>query len=207
MRLQSTMFALAVFLLLLTETATGWSKSPETCRTHGGRCTQTEREALLSMKATITDDPERLLSSWRGLDCCRWEGVWCGSTMTGGHVVELNLNAWFSESSLGGEISSSLKYLEHLQHLDLGGNYNLTGPSGRLPEFIGSLRDLRYLNLSWLNFSGMVPHHLGNLSRLLYLDLTSYGLQAEDLSWLPQLSLLKYLDMSSVDLSSVDRLG
>ncbi|KAF6986732.1 LOW QUALITY PROTEIN: hypothetical protein CFC21_004454 [Triticum aestivum] len=200
LRSQSTMLALAVFLLLLTQTTAGWSK-PDSWKTHGGGCIAREREALLSIKAGITADPERLLSSWRGQDCCQWEGIRC-SNMTG-HVIELDLHARYIRSSLKGEISSSLKTLQHLQHLDLGGNYDLTGPQGRLPDFVGSLSDLRYLNLSGLIFSGTVPHQLGNLSRLRYLDLRSYGLYSEDLRWLSQLSLLKHLDMSFANLSAV----
>ncbi|VAH23708.1 unnamed protein product [Triticum turgidum subsp. durum] len=201
LRSQSTMLALAVFLLLLAQTTVGWSK-PDSWRTRDrGGCIAREREALLSIKAGITADPERLLSSWRGKDCCHWEGVSC-SNMTG-HVIELDLHARYIRSSLEGEISSSLKTLQHLQHLDLGGNYHLTGPQGGLPDFVGSLSDLRYLNLSGLNFSGMVPHQLGNLSRLRYLDLRSYGLHSEDLTWLSQLSLLKHLDMSFANLSAV----
>ncbi|KAI4967704.1 hypothetical protein ZWY2020_017004 [Hordeum vulgare] len=126
-----------------------------------GVCIAWEREALLSIKAGIVADPERILSSWRGQDCCRWKGVRC-SSMTG-HVIVLDLHG-NEDEYLSGEISSSLIVLEHLQHLDL--SYNLlTVPQGRLPDFIGSLHHLRYLNLSAMGFSGMVPHQLGNLSR------------------------------------------
>ncbi|KAM0871718.1 hypothetical protein ACQ4PT_039204 [Festuca glaucescens] len=197
------MLALVVLLLLLIATTPGWTE-PDTQSTSdgggGGGCITKEREALLSIKARITTDPERLLSSWQGQDCCRWEGVRC-SNMTTSHVVKLDLHARYIRSSLEGEISSSLEALEHLQYLDLGGNYALTGPGGSLPSFIGSLHDLRYLNLSRLNFSGKVPHQFGNLSRLRYLDLSSDDLHSDDLSWLPQLSFLKHLDMSNVDLS------
>ncbi|KAE8783684.1 LRR receptor-like serine/threonine-protein kinase GSO1 [Hordeum vulgare] len=197
LRCQSIMLALAFFLLLLTETTAGWSKT-DSWRTYDrGVCIAWEREALLSIKAGIVADPERILSSWRGQDCCRWKGVRC-SSMTG-HVIVLDLHG-NEDGYLSGEISSSLIVLEHLQHLDL--SYNLlTVPQGRLPDFIGSLHHLRYLNLSAMGFSGMVPHQLGNLSRLLYLDLsTNTNLYSEDLSWLPRLPLLKHLDLSSVNL-------
>ncbi|XP_044396147.1 receptor-like protein EIX1 [Triticum aestivum] len=196
LRSQSTMFALAVFLLLLTETT---AHKPHDTSGHGRGCIAREREALLSIKAGMVDDDSlSLFSSWHGQDCCRWMGVRCSNRT--GHVVKLDLHEGF----LVGEISSSLKDLEHLQHLDLSVNY-LTGPRGRLPDFLGSLHDLRYLNLSGLNFSGPVPHQLGNLSKLRYLDLASgYDqLYSKDISWLRQLSSLKYLDMTSVNLSTV----
>uniref|UniRef100_A0ACD5UJB6 Uncharacterized protein n=1 Tax=Avena sativa TaxID=4498 RepID=A0ACD5UJB6_AVESA len=79
---------------------------------------------------------------------------------------------------------------------------------------MGSLNNLRYLNLSSASFSGAIPSQLGNLSKLQYLDvsknqffLASHDyigtLQAVDLAWLPRMSSLSYLDMSWVDLSSV----
>jgi hypothetical protein len=84
---------------------------------------------------------------------------------------------------------------------------NLTGSSGHIPDFLGSLVNLIYLNLC-IPFSGRVPTHLGNLSKLKYLDLSLLNFDqpyvySMDISWLAGLSVLEYLDMSTVNLSTV----
>ncbi|KAF7099239.1 hypothetical protein CFC21_100899 [Triticum aestivum] len=174
-------------------------------------CLSSERDALLSFKASIFD-PAGRLSSWRhGDNCCQWKGVRCSNRT--GHVIKLNLrnidmdadgfpilNRSLSLSA--GEMSSSLATLQHLRYLDLSYNdFNATS----IPLFLGSLDNLRYLNLSWAFFCGTIPSQLGNLSKLQYLDVScNYNcLQAVDLAWLPRLSLLSHLDMSFVDLSFV----
>nr|XP_023906549.1 probable LRR receptor-like serine/threonine-protein kinase At1g34110 [Quercus suber] len=74
-----------------------------------------------------------------------------------------------------------------------------------IPNFIGSLNKLTYLNLSNTFFNGKIPPHLGNLSNLLYLDLshafsTNFP-TASNINWLSGLSSLKYLNLNYVDLS------
>lgn len=102
---------------------------------------------------------------------------------------------------LVGEISPQLLNLDCIEHLDLGTNL-LQGPSGRIPEFLGSMKSLRYLSLSNIPFTGVVPPQLGNLSRLEHLDLSYLvGTHLTDLSWLSHLGSLEYLDLTSVDLS------
>ena len=74
-----------------------------------------------------------------------------------------------------------------------------------IPEFIGSLHHIEYLNLSNANFHGTIPSNLGNLSHLKSLDLSGNGyssLRAENLNWVYVLSFLKVLDLSGVDLSN-----
>jgi Leucine-rich repeat (LRR) protein len=109
---------------------------------------------------------------------------------------------------LRGQISSSLLALPHLKHLDLSGN--LLGGNMSIPEFIGSLKSLTYLNLSNINLGGRVPPQLGNLTKLVYLDIHKdfyYALffaqaYSSDVSWLASLHSLEHLDMSGVNLSS-----
>ncbi|CAL4910686.1 unnamed protein product [Urochloa decumbens] len=201
-------------LLIFFLAPTVASSSVPSAETFDGSCIAAERYALLSFKAGVTSDPSGRLRSWRGQDCCRWYGVRC-STRTG-HVVKLDLrNRFFADDYLfgdedpvrwlHGQISSSLLAFQHLKYLDLSGN--ILGTNMPIPEFIGSLKSLTYLDLSGMNFSGRVPPQLGNLTKLVHLDIEVdyYGSHAysSDVSWLGSLHSLEYLDMSGVDLSAV----
>ncbi|KAL6882050.1 hypothetical protein ACP4OV_011522 [Aristida adscensionis] len=187
----------AAIILILFVAQTLSSSSLHGSATSGGGCIAIEREALISFKQGISDDPFDRLASWRGEDCCVWKGVGCSNQT--GHVIKLDLGS--SDITFRGEMSSSISTLQHLWYLDLSGNYfNRT----RIPVVLGTLRNLRHLDLSWAEFVGTVPSQLSNLSHLEYLDLSCSGsLKVLDLSWLPSLSSLKSLCMTGVDLSSV----
>ncbi|KAM3206164.1 hypothetical protein ACQJBY_061686 [Aegilops geniculata] len=174
----------------------------------GASCITRERDALLSFKRGVTRDPMGVLESWRKEDCCQWSGVKCSNRT--GHVLRLHLRnlhldivGQASTTPLVGEISDSLLSLDRLVHLDLSMNY-FEGPSGRMPEFLGSLTRLRYLNLSGIPFSGRVPPQLGNLSNLQHLDLSrNDGMYSRDISWVARIPNLRSLGMNRVNLSTI----
>ncbi|CAN1169370.1 Receptor-like protein EIX2 [Linum perenne] len=170
------------------------------------RCTKTDIEALLTFKNGLVD-PSGRLSSWKGDDCCKWVGVKCSNGST---VTELSLrNPYPSKqveaykvSCLGGQLLSSLLHLNNLSYLDLSLN-DFEGL--QIPEFLGELKNLRYLNLSYASFSGQVPPNLGNLSNLKYLDIYSVmGMETQNPSWLSGLSSLKHLNLGLVTIHSID---
>ncbi|XP_065034876.1 receptor-like protein EIX2 [Musa acuminata AAA Group] len=165
-------------------------------------CFSMEREALLDFKAGVGDTRNRL-SSWTGHHCCTWKGVACDTTT--GHVVMLDLRNTNTTDdwALRGEgmMNSSLLALSHLKHLDLSFN-NFSGI--RIPEFIGSFKKLRYLNLSSTRFMGGIPARLGNLSSLYVLDLSDalhFTSHVDNLDWLSHLTSLKNLDLSGLNLT------
>ncbi|KAJ1276006.1 hypothetical protein BS78_05G180700 [Paspalum vaginatum] len=192
-------------------------------------CIPKERDALLEFKHGINDTNNLLVSWQHGQDCCRWVGVTCSHHT--GHVLRLDLSdATLLDDSLDGQqLSPSLLSLEHLEYLDLSTLTTIwpQGPNISSPEFLGSLKKLRHLDLSGgLRFSGGIPPQLANLSKLEYLDLSGSSFSAGrvppelgnlsnllhlglsvmdmysiDISWLSRLHLLQYLDMSYVNLS------
>ncbi|GKD21810.1 leucine-rich repeat protein, partial [Tanacetum coccineum] len=137
----------------------------------GDICSKHERLALLKFKHSVYDGFD-MLSSWVGNDCCKWERVHCDKVT--GKVDSLHLRGRYdgimgAENLIGKEVITCLKDLRHLKFLDLSGN-DFRG--SRIPEFIGSFKQLSYLNLSNA-FSGIIPPHIGNLSNLVVLDLNT----------------------------------
>lgn len=214
--LQLPCIQIAIALLLFTQAKSTIDISAHTNHTNDS-CTAGERSALLAFLAGLYQQPANLLSSWKGDNCCRWKGVYCGNKT--GRVVKLDLrgNDWevahsipaMSLQVIGGNISPSLLGLPHLRYLDLSSN---RFDKVHIPEFIGSLQKLRYLDLSLSHFIGRIPPQLGNLSNLRYLSLKTVaypsslvrqGTYSWDITWLSRLTSLEHLDMSYVNLSTI----
>ncbi|KAM0004516.1 putative leucine-rich repeat-containing, plant-type, leucine-rich repeat domain superfamily [Helianthus debilis subsp. tardiflorus] len=180
-------------------------------------CHDDERQALLQFKSGLVDEADRL-ASWVGetSDCCKWAGLTCDNIT--GHVHKIHLPGIcaypfnyntvkeYNEAArqrLRGDISQSILYLKQLEHLDLSCN-DFRGI--QIPRFMGSLGNLRYLNLSRSGFRGTIPPQLGNLTELEVLCLGSSYHAFESTSiinmqWLSSMRSLRHLDMSGVNLT------
>ncbi|XP_042483029.1 receptor-like protein EIX2 [Macadamia integrifolia] len=173
-------------------------------------CLESDWEALLQFKSGL-NDPENRLLSWQGNDCCQWKGVQCDNSSGAVTAIDLhNPHPYdiyhpsnrYGFWNLSGNIDPALLRLKSLRHLDISLN---TFDGIPIPDFIGSLQALQYLNLSNAGFSGAVPPSLGNLSSLQSLDVSSgfLSLMADSLQWVAGLSSLRHLAMNGVDLSMV----
>ncbi|PPR93889.1 hypothetical protein GOBAR_AA26783 [Gossypium barbadense] len=175
-------------------------------------CKESERKTLLEFKQSLQAQDSSgndVLSSWKSEECCVWVGVSCNNLT--GYVEKLDFRSRFKD--VAGTISSSLLKLHHLRLLDL--SYNDFNESV-IPEFFGSLKILRYLDLSNANFGGPIPSNLGNLSMLETFRLGGNGeglfyrhnivntFTVGKLEWLSHLSFIRELDLSFVSLSSAN---
>ncbi|KAM0013066.1 putative leucine-rich repeat-containing, plant-type, leucine-rich repeat domain superfamily [Helianthus debilis subsp. tardiflorus] len=180
-------------------------------------CHDDERQALLQFKSGLVDETDRL-ASWVGetSDCCKWAGLTCDNITGHVHKIHLpgicaypfnyNTDKEYNEAArqrLRGDISQSILYLKQLEHLDLSCN-DFGGL--QIPRFMGSLGNLRYLNLSSSGFRGTIPPQLGNLTELEVLCLGNFydayeSTSITNMQWLSSMRSLRHLDMSGVNLT------
>jgi hypothetical protein len=147
--------AAAVLVLILSVTLSSSFAHARAVSARG--CVASECEALISFKKSYID-PNGLLSSWRGEDCCGWKGVRCDNQTV--HVIKLDLRGPEDSMSRGQIMNSTIiAALPHLRYLDLSFNdfdYSAMEPL----SFLGSLKNLRYLNLSYADYPGSIPWQL-----------------------------------------------
>ena len=93
---------------------------------------------------------------------------------------------------LTGTLPETLGNLNNLQYLNLGHN-RLTGT---LPETLGNLNNLQYLNLGHNRLTGTLPETLGNLNNLQYLNLGHNRLTGTLPETLGNLNNLQYLNLN-----------
>ena len=100
-------------------------------------------------------------------------------------------------NKLTGPIPEALGGLSNLEWLNLGAN-GLTGP---IPEVLGGLSNLQVLNLGSNELTGPIPEVLGGLSNLTSLDLGANGLTGPIPEALGGLSNLEWLNLGSNELT------
>ncbi|TYG71774.1 hypothetical protein ES288_D05G425500v1 [Gossypium darwinii] len=178
-------FAISCFLL------------QEKCTDASVLCKESEKKALLEFKHSLQamdSSGDDALFLWETEDCCFWYAVECNSLMEYVEILDFSLQSWV----VAGTISPSLPKLHHLTSL----NFNSNDFNGSLiPEFFGSLKKLKLLDLSNANFRGPIPSLLGNFSMLETLRLGGNG---RVFNWLSPLSRLKELDLSFTNLSNAN---
>ncbi|CAN6697788.1 unnamed protein product [Malus baccata var. baccata] len=126
------------------------------------RGNETDRLALLEFKASITNDPFGVMTSWnKTIHFCHWYGVSCGRRHQ--RVTRLDLRS----SKLSGSISPHVGNLSFLRRIHLHNN----SFSNQIPPDFGRLRRLQHLLLQNNSLSGEIPSNLSRCSQLLRLSL------------------------------------
>ncbi|XP_028954670.1 probable LRR receptor-like serine/threonine-protein kinase At3g47570 [Malus domestica] len=126
------------------------------------RGNETDRLALLEFKASITNDPFGVMTSWNEtIHFCHWYGVSCGRRHQ--RVTRLDLRS----SKLSGSISPHVGNLSFLRRIHLHNN----SFSNQIPPDFGRLRRLQHLLLQNNSLSGEIPSNLSRCSQLLRLSL------------------------------------
>ncbi|XP_020517653.1 systemin receptor SR160 [Amborella trichopoda] len=112
---------------------------------------------------------------------------------TNGKLLALTDDTWDLSGSISPLLFSGLKYLEYL---DLSWN---NFHQFKIPDQLGDLLGLKYLNLSNAGFSGAIPNRLSNLSSLHTLDLSCAFFV--DVGHRFQLTDLRFLALNGANLS------
>jgi hypothetical protein len=187
-----------------------------------GQTLENDRLALVALYNSTNGSGWTNKTGWvvpgsTGDNPCGWFGVTCN--VAGTRVVGLNL----ADNRFQGELPALIGNLSALVSLDMTGGsnglYTECWLAGQLPEELGSLTNLMYLNLGKNHFSGPLPSTLGQLTKLKILDLSFVPFDAgfdrvgEITGSIPQelgqLVDLEFLDLSLQNLSGniPDQLG
>lgn len=151
----------------------------------------TDRLALLQIKAGITSDPLGVMGSWNeSLPFCEWHGIVCGRRRS--RVTAIYLNS----SKLTGTLSPFVGNLSFLRVLSLFNN-SLTGT---IPPDIGHLHKLQKLWLDTNSFIGEIPSNISGCSNLVQVDVYNNRLEGTIPLGIGSLTNLNYLSLATNNL-------
>ncbi|KAJ8759482.1 hypothetical protein K2173_007095 [Erythroxylum novogranatense] len=154
-------------------------------------CHVDDEAGLLAFKSGITYDPSGILNSWKqGTDCCSWSGITC---LNNNRVTAISVYGQPDKSNgyLSGTISPSLVKIQHLDGIYL---QNLRNITGKFPDLLFGLPELKYVYIENNKLSGQIPENLGKLKKLEALSFAGNqfsGPIPSSISELTQLSQLK----------------
>lgn len=110
------------------------------------------------------------------------------------------LTVVLNAASISGDIPQDIAKLSYLQNF-LGCTMHGDGFTGRLPDNIGNMTELRLLCLGGNRLKGQIPRSISRLNKLYYLDLRNTpGMMHGHLSDLFSISSLTLLSVSGVKL-------
>ncbi|VVA38004.1 PREDICTED: probable LRR receptor [Prunus dulcis] len=146
---------------------------------------ETDKLALLAIKAQIKQDPHNVTSSWNeSIHFCFWYGVTC-SRRHHQRVTMLDLQS----QNLAGFLSPNIGNLSFLRELKLQNNTF----SHEIPPQIGHLHRLQVLRLDNNSFTGSIPNNISYCYNLIFVHLANNMLVGKippQIGSLPKLQIL-----------------
>ena len=180
-----------------------WSNASQAVPTEGSPYS-TDREALMAFYNATRGDIWIDNEHWGTESHIRdWYGVNDSSLITdtdktSDRTVSLELRL----NRLSGELPNALGYLTSLKVLEITGHRYTNGNlRGSIPDGLGDLINLEYLDLHGNNLSGKIPSALGKLNKLEYLDLRMNNLRGSIPASMGELTSLEGLDLSENSLT------
>lgn len=168
-------------------------------------CSAADRDALLSIRAALSEERLGVFSTWSGTDCCAgWYGVACDPTT--GRVADLSLRGEADDAVMApagrpasgvmsGYVSDAVCRLDRLSTLVLADWKQISGP---IPACVATaLPYLRILELPGNRLTGAIPPVGGLSSRLAVLNLADNQLSGGIPESLTSLAELKHLDLAN----------
>ncbi|TVU41162.1 hypothetical protein EJB05_14661 [Eragrostis curvula] len=172
--------------------------------------------ALLAFKKGITHDPASFITdSWNDesidFNGCpaSWNGIVCNGASVAGVVLDghgisgtadlsvfanltMLVKLSMAKNNLSGSLPNNVGSMKSLKFMDISNN-RFSGP---IPEDIGHLRSLQNLSLAGNNFSGPLPNSIDGLMSLQSLDVSSNSLSGPLPAGLKGLRSLVALNLS-----------